>query len=1202
MTSTIDDLSNSRRSFLPDNHQVLDWMGLAGDSQAAYAFINSLLTTSHAGVTLSPSVEQEERLWHFFSTYRLAKRLRSQTVLYFSYPYFVAEQESHVFAEPLLRWPCILLPPGPGRIGWTLELDQEHPAEVNQYWTAWAKMQHEGDWSEWLSQCLEEGDGLKALANFSLHLTEGTGWETSTLNPAITSFPGAKPLGAMGKAGTLLWGATLGLSSASFLEEITGTGHWRHPILHEDSAIQAESLSHTDSWQFSGLKAMGTNRYTLVNGAKGSGKTHLGIESLKLALLGGKACLVVARDWASLSGFQQHLDDNGLGDLAFTLRQPSTDGALIGNLIKKYESTGSPMGLPTDQEWATELARLTRRHRQLEEVYHASRQRIFGDQSWAELLGYYLSSARIEDKALLANQLSVTQFDFLPKEYQDVMAGIRQMHPLYDKLGSIHHPLSNLNAAIFIHQSEDESQTFIEQTANRLLEKAQPLQQRYIRRQSQYADQLTNFQEAHYRDLQDRWQTLDELLEDGLNELGADMLRSGDRTLKLYGAFSEKFKSAIALRNKITQYYEGLQEVQRNRAAFDFYWPQEKLTKKPVQLKAVLRQFRDALEEWRAALSERNQEELIRLNHKTALAELPISEKIEPLERELEDFIDEVNALGLYQLPLQSKTLTLPRQQKYLEEIIEQLERTLEGLGSYAAYYHWQASWFGLTEQSRKVIAALIKTRPTDWEAAFSSWYFNECLSANYRPVSPVTLDRDAEYRTVGNHLRLHFNAYVHQQSDKRRLAAAGRLRSWARTQDGRRSMFEAFDKVGRDLTQFSPIWLTTPEVAASIVDHFDWVVIDDAQGLQRPMLGRLLSKAKQAVVLSDPDEEGIDASHISPWLISGDIPHFELQQIYLPSFLERQFDQGERVRYIQLDGRYDEAKGTNEAEALEVVKLLNEVKPTPQRTYPKVGVVAMTYGQRNLILKLFYDIKSKRQAGFDTIQQLERNGLEVFHYSEIIGQSFDQLILTGAYGPVDIEGHMTTHMTHLNSDENVAGLTVLQNTSYRKGVIISSLPEDELLARINWMDRVGEMYLSRNFLVAKWAFEGKERELLELREQWKAAQEVVEYSDSLARELSYRLGQLLPEWQWQFKPSRVVPIAVLHAQAPNGREVVLVPDGFLAQSPHTHPAWEQMIAERMGLLNYRVLPFSVDQLWKDPARTCLRLVQQLEGAAEEEE
>ena len=61
------------------------------------------------------------------------------------------------------------------------------------------------------------------------------------------------------------------------------------------------------------------------------------------------------------------------------------------------------------------------------------------------------------------------------------------------------------------------------------------------------------------------------------------------------------------------------------------------------------------------------------------------------------------------------------------------------------------------------------------------------------------------------------------------------------------------------------------------------------------------------------------------------------------------------------LEGRFHEIDATNDVEAQQVIRELNQIKQTPQRVYPTVGIVAFTLEQRDLISA--YILKLKQQS-----------------------------------------------------------------------------------------------------------------------------------------------------------------------------------------------------------------------------------------------
>ncbi|MFM8489399.1 MAG: hypothetical protein ACKOCH_23950, partial [Bacteroidota bacterium] len=88
----------------------------------------------------------------------------------------------------------------------------------------------------------------------------------------------------------------------------------------------------------------------------------------------------------------------------------------------------------------------------------------------------------------------------------------------------------------------------------------------------------------------------------------------------------------------------------------------------------------------------------------------------------------------------------------------------------------------------------------------------------------------------------------------------------------------------------------------------------------------------------------------------------------------------------MNVEGRYDEASRTNEAEARQVIDWLNLIEQTPAHTYPVVGIACSTVQQRDLIASQLLRIRQRKMAGWEKIQQLILNGLGVYQFAEMQG------------------------------------------------------------------------------------------------------------------------------------------------------------------------------------------------------------------------
>ncbi|MCB0635817.1 MAG: hypothetical protein KDC54_04340, partial [Lewinella sp.] len=594
---------------LPDQTNVLDWVTLCGEAALAHQWVEQLLTNGHATSVFDSEHRYSPVLWNMYFAQRQAMRLRGEQVLYFAYPHFLSWQEDEgLQVMPLFRWPVNLEPPRANRQTWEVSIATGAAPRLNPNWLASAAQQYpDTDWETALRQCFTVPEQASArLSELVLSMAEQTQWETATINPAITVFPSAQVMTGQARGGALVWAASLGLwSTEAGLD--AGGQHWRVPVSPEQLNPPNAGLDLLDPWQQTALQMAHHNRYLLVKGASGSGKTHLLRHLIGQQLLQKRSVLVVARHLGSLHRVQQQLETFDLAHLSFVAHGAAVEAPLLSGLLAAYDRKPPRYPDYDGNAWRAYVGRMDRTRSRLDEYFRASRRPVFGQYAWSDVLGYYLSAARQESKALLGTQLTTQSFAFRPREYQQIVEAIRQTKPLFDRLASLQHPLQDLNAAIFIHQDRDESYTFIQETTEKLLAQARPLHQRYVRRQSQYADEWTAHSEQQYRNLLNHWQSIDELLATSTEEVGEELLRSSDSTLKLYAVFSGRFRQAIDRRAGLETAYRQLREAHQGGEIFEFQWLEDKQIRRLDSLRDNLRRYRAALDEWRAGLPDRLQ-------------------------------------------------------------------------------------------------------------------------------------------------------------------------------------------------------------------------------------------------------------------------------------------------------------------------------------------------------------------------------------------------------------------------------------------------------------------------------------------------------------------------------------------------------------------------------------------------------------------
>jgi hypothetical protein len=406
-------------------------------------------------------------------------------------------------------------------------------------------------------------------------------------------------------------------------------------------------------------------------------------------------------------------------------------------------------------------------------------------------------------------------------------------------------------------------------------------------------------------------------------------------------------------------------------------------------------------------------------------------------------------------------------------------------------------------------------------------------------------------------------------------------------------AIFEnSFDAV----TAYLPLLFVTPHVALNelpnIPNYFDYVIFDEANKFPVEMATAIAPLGKKMVIMGSNDSYGNETSLLQYALENG-VPSALITNRYEPPspitglvagdahYLDR------RINYQvdNVEGRFHELEGTNDTEAQHILRLLNQIKHTPQRVLPSVGIVTFTVEQRDLIANYLLKLKQQNALGSEKIHQLERNGMGVFHVDELFGQYFDLIIVSCTYGAVNLKGEMTKKMVFLNTPAGVGHLRMLINKPVDGFHIVHSLPEDYLqqIEAKKWEE--GTWYLAHFIRLAEAMKNGNQPQIMISNEALGKRQGVVHPPSIFANEVVRALEPYLDIKRITTNvgtESIYIPLFVKPSHE-DGKPVVLVPDGHLSVTAFTSPPWEQDQVKTIEKSGFGYLPiWSVNWL-KNP-------------------
>jgi len=1177
---------------------------------------------------IDPPHTADHRLNHIFTESRNRERLTGAKTVGIGFPLFATLIDGKWIMAPLFIWQIRLQTNIQHPHRWTLRHTKDQKLIANLPLLGILEQRFKLDFTEkWTTLARKKQLSKKDLLQIVHQLNAHTEAEEAADEWLLKACP--NPSATSMTAG-VHWSAVLGIFPP-LIEKVPEKRQIESVLAPQrmETTGHPFGLFPLDPHQANAWTHVRTQRAAMVSGVSGTGKTRLLTHIVTNALSNGQKCLIICNKVPALRQIQQTLELQGFQRLQLLLTDALNDLPALLEVLKTMIQAKSEHRVFDDDNFQLVLHRCLREQEKLDQHYQMIRRKIFGDATWTQTVGRFLHNHRKEGKELLASQLQPQDYQFTYDEFNGLLDVITESRRLYEQLLTLKHPLNSLYAAIFTHKEKEESEAFIKEQLELFLEKTAQLHHRYIIKVDAYTEKLTNHYEAYYQRLLKQVTRIEDKIADAEKQFGEEF-DSSTGTLALRGVFSKRHKDILEIKEDIARQYDQLERNFGQQSYFDFQFQQANEGKNIPKVRQNLRAFKIELQKWASDIPQQVQEEIKRLSKKTVHPSLDYREQIKELEYSLNVLIAEINEAQLYNKPFENKMLTIPKRQKYLETIIEQLENTRFYLRDHDLYYDWRRHWLLLSESEQKVVKALAKVKPKDWHAAFKSWYLNHCLAKAY---DPSMVQEEGLIQDFALSCQVLYSLLVRQTLelwDVKKEEGLRDLRLKNRTAYqqlfGKRNqelakdatLAEIFQNGTAAITSVLPVLLMTPEVANAIfhenLPQFDWILVDEAHQLPASHLARPGSLGKRIVLFGDPSLSTNDRSVFAK-AQELQLPHYALELLHRPQEstinnlqiaalgispkqLAAKAQKGLWPNALQVDaveGRFDENTYTNQAEAEHVVRLLNTIEKTPHRTFPRVGIACFTKQQRNLLATYLRNLKSEPGEGRDLVQQLERNGLGIFHVSELYGQHFDALIVSMTFGAIDLQGNMSDQLDYLNSKAGIAPLRLLSSRASQKLFFAHSLPEKLLAEAKNDTEQPG-LFLLANMLAFAKASQKEEPTAAETALQRLAIFDAKEESESSYALFMQEVAQALQPY---FESSRLhqnVQIAnhnlplVVQSTYENSSAIALQPDGFLSNTERTSYKWEYQRQEFLKENSYDYQPVWSVTWWKNPRREARKL------------
>lgn len=1174
--------------------------------EAAFAreFLNGLLNGNFTSQIDTDSLSTE-KLRHIFFESKNYEKTAGPKTFGVGYPLLIDSFEGNLFVAPLFVWQLSLEPAQTKVDSWIVKFSPENRLFPNHQLVNYLKRKFDLDWQEKLIEVTSAKQlNENSLKQICEELVERLQLDEATNEGSIVSTPGIDKIGGLTEKGCLHWSAVLGLYPPQ--NEFSTDFENKPEDVFISEKIEQETpkmvfpFIPSDPEQVTAIELVERNTMAVVEGVDALGKTQTVFNVLLNALANGEKCLVVSERSQALKKTQALLAKTGVNQFHFLLDDALNDKLPILELLKVMADGTELQGVFNEKEYEKKKNDFIEISTKLDGAYGAVKKKIFGKSNWTDVVGLYLESQHIEGKELLAGDLQVSDFAFEQSEHDRLIEVIERCKPSFAQVGTLSHPLTALHHRFFGGVEANEELEKVQSLLVQYLEKGKEIQRRYLNGVDAYAAKLKKYYSEESRKLEKEAVSISNKIGAYSNQLGDNFQKAGGGGLNLGLLFSSKKKKVAKAQKELAKDFAKLTEMHEENRFFEFERAPDNNGKHVAKLIENINRYLDGLSRWKERVGTLVQEEANRLNSKTAHPALDVKEQITELEYSLELFIEELNESGLFQNLFENKTLTVPQRQKYLESILEKLESTQLNLRDFPVFHQWQTNWVALNPLEKKVVQTLIKVKPNDWNAAFQSWYFYNLLSLVESPELPLNEELVYEYNEKWHSFkpliikRIQYYWKSEQQSSlksfKRKNKKAFR-RLFGKTgadEFNRLTLRQFFSDSFETVSNFLPLLFVTPHVALNVIPEnfvYDLIVFEESNRFSVEMATALAGRGKRVAIFGSDDNNGNETSLLQ-YALESNIPSAKITNAYEAPSIKSLVVEGanplfhfaQEYSVEALEGRFHEMESTNDTEAQYIIRLLNQIKQTPQRVYPTVGIVTFTVEQRDLISSYLLKLKQQNSAGSEKIKQLERNGLGVYSSEEAYGQQFDILILSCTYGAVNLKGELTKKLMFLNTPEGQSHLHLFINKPVQKLFIVHSFSEEMLESFLAKKYDEGTWLLSNFIQLAEATTNGnqflKEESLQALGKKEQRSRDVSPFSIQVKKMLAPYFDENRFALSGQ-QGDVLIPLTIDPEKESQKFKLALFNDVFLADTENTSGIWEHHRMEGLKAIGLKYIPVS---------------------------
>jgi hypothetical protein len=645
------------------------------------------------------------------------------------------------------------------------------------------------------------------------------------------------------------------------------------PAAKPNSWYRSLSPFNTDPYQTAVLHEIQDAERLLVVGKPNAGKTYAISATLAKAMANHKKTLLVFQNAEAVRQIQNQLESIGLGSNMLVLQDPTWDRPrLIGLLREMAENPGKAQALGDENFRRLELIS-QKALREMEEAHEALNKQMLGELSWRGVIGLYYDKQNQQGKELLSSFADKAMFSWNEAEYSTVRAEITENEDFFRFLGQLNHPLEALNDNMFAGDSDlGMLEIEVETKLKAIVEDLTKHYHKLVVLIERYTDSLNYHYEYYSISLKRLINSLREDLKEYQSVYGTEFDNWGtlqNTKLKVFGIFSEKYKSIQQAKESILKQYETLQFTYDERKYFAFNFPVIKTSTSLEKLTGTLDDLERSVNEWQKSVPSLVFEDTRRLSSQISYSGLGFKHEIDSTDEALKQFLLKLNEEALFAETAHVNAILLVGKREQVGRLLDQYSKVYQAMRDFPAYSRWKRHWLQISPKAKALVEALTKLKPLDWQTAYDSWYLFNWLGSTHETWLPnadtrfeerllqIAAYRDALPKVVAAEKQARFLEALDKvkRADKKQFQEYFGKKNLETLSS--QSINEILAAQAATLQEMYPVIAMSADIAATVypamAGRFDICVFDNAESVMNSVSEHIVETSKSVLAFAQP-------------------------------------------------------------------------------------------------------------------------------------------------------------------------------------------------------------------------------------------------------------------------------------------------------------------------------------------------------------